>query len=355
MKDSEYSGPKITLAYIATQTGFNRSTISREIKRGLYQTGRNASGAIIKYQWDVGDRLARGRSNRSHQKTKLNANSVEILRLAAIINHEHISPEDAIDKYEKFYNTEFPICLKTVYKYIRRNVMKIHKGILRFFDVQKTKKTSEIGKKIQKGDNISKRPEEAENRLIIGHWEGDTVYGPRNGSKECLLTLVERRGRLLLAFKLKDRTADSVVKKFDELENIIGTENFVKLFLSMTFDNGLEFSKITELEKSSLVEKAQRIKTYFANAYHSWERGSNENANGSIRYYFPKGTDFKDVSDKKLAKVINKINYAKRHVLKGQSAVDLVKQEQPELFKIIEQLGVVNPYQNMGTYLNAIA
>lgn len=108
------------------------------------------------------------------------------------------------------------------------------------------------------------------------------------------------------------------------------------------------------MEKSSIAENVQRIKTYFANAYHSWERGSNENANGWIRYYFPKGTMFKQVSENKLIHKINKINYAKRNILNGLSAVDLFKQEKPELAKIVEQLGIVNPYQNIGSYLNAI-
>ncbi len=352
--DPKYTGPKITLSYIASQTGFHKSTISREIKRGSFQSGFNASGPIINYAWDVGQRISQERSNRSHQKTKLTTDSIEMRRLAAIINHERISPEDAIDKYERFYHTNYPVCLKTVYKYIRKKLISVRKGILRFYDVHKKAKTVRNGKSIQKGDNISKRPIEAENRLIIGHWEGDTVYSPRNGGKECLFTLIDRRSRLLLAFKLPDRTTTSVVNKLNEIENKIGTENFTKLFSTITFDNGKEFSKVDEMEKSSIAENVQRIKTYFANAYHSWERGSNENANGWIRYYFPKGTMFKQVSENKLIHKINKINYAKRNILNGLSAVDLFKQEKPELAKIVEQLGIVNPYQNIGSYLNAI-
>ena len=350
--DPNYTGPKITLAYIASQTGFDKSTISREIKRGTFHFGFNASGKINNYAWDVGQRIAKERRNSSRQKTKLTSDSIEIKRLAAIINHERISPEDAIDKYEQFFHTKFPVCLKTLYKYIRKRLFTIRKGILRFYDISKKPKTRNTIKSLQKGDNISKRPIEAENRLIIGHWEGDTVYSPRNGGKECLFTLVDRRSRLLLAFKLPDRTAASVVNKLNEIENQIGAENFVKLFSTITFDNGKEFSRVSEIEKSTINENAQRIKTYFANAYHSWERGSNENANGWIRYYFPKGTIFKNVSDRKLLNKINKINFAKRNILNGLSAVELFKQEKPELLNIIEKLGITNPYQNMGSYLN---
>lgn len=68
--------------------------------------------------------------------------------------------------------------------------------------------------------------------------------------------------------------------------------------------------------------------------------------------YFPKGTIFKNVSDRKLLNKINKINFAKRNILNGLSAVELFKQEKPELLNIIEKLGITNPYQNMGSYLN---
>lgn len=125
--DPKYTGPKITLSYIASQTGFHKSTISREIKRGSFQSGFNASGPIINYAWDVGQRISQERSNRSHQKTKLTTDSIEMRRLAAIINHERISPEDAIDKYERFYHTNYPVCLKTVYKYIRKKLISVRK------------------------------------------------------------------------------------------------------------------------------------------------------------------------------------------------------------------------------------
>ncbi len=278
--DPKHTGPKITYDYIAKEIGVNKSTISREIKRGLFSSGYDASGPIEKYDWYVGERIAQEHRNRSHQKTKLTDDDIELKRLAAIINREKISPEDAIDKYEKHYQLKFPVCLKTVYKYIKRKILTVKKGTLRFYHTIKPKKARKAGKRAQKGDNISQRPEEAENRSVIGHWEGDTVYSSRSGGKECLLTFAERRYRLLLMFKLEDRTAGSVVKKLDEIEKALGTARFVQLFQSVTFDNGLEFSKIAEMEASVLEQNTRRIKTYFANAYHSWERGTNENTIG---------------------------------------------------------------------------
>ncbi|MGI6728860.1 MAG: IS30 family transposase [Bacilli bacterium] len=225
---------------------------------------------------------------------------------------------------------------------------------LRRFSFAKPKKAPKVGKRIQKGDNIAMRPQEAEMRLEIGHWEGDTIIGKR-GTKACSLTLVDRCGRIVLGFKIPDRSAESVKRTFDGIEKKIGSSNFVKLFRTLTLDNGSEFSDVSGIEKSALEEEAQRIKLYFANAYHSWERGTNENANGWIRYYFPKGTDFSSISEKRFQKVINKINFSKRRILGGISAAEFCKRNNPELFQILELLGFSNPFLNMSSYLDKIA
>ena len=189
--DPKYTGEKITITYIAKEIGVNKSTISREIKRGLFTTGYNADGAITRYFWDVGERVAKENRNRSRQKLKLNQNNKALQALEMIINKEKISPEDAVDKYEDFYKEKFPVCIKTIYKYIRLKIIKVKKGSLRCFKFKKRKKQPKTVKRLQKGDNIANRPIEAENRLVVGHWEGDTIHGGRGGSKDCLLTLAK--------------------------------------------------------------------------------------------------------------------------------------------------------------------
>lgn len=276
--------------------------------------------------------------------------SIEIKNLSNLINNEKISPEVAIYLYERYFESKFPICLKTVYKYIKRKIIKIKPGILRHVNYYKAKKDPKIGKRIQKGDNISKRPEEANNREVFGHWEGDTVYSSR-GDKSCLLTLVERKTRFLITVKIPDRTSESVVKGIDCLQEKLGINSFKKFFKTITFDNGTEFSRIDQIENSNGDPNCHRTKTYFANAYHSWERGTNENTNGWIRYYFPKGIFFDSISENTIANKTNKINFSMRKILGRKSAYEQFIVED-DTFKIdLTKIGVYDPFDKIGTYL----
>jgi len=142
-----------------------------------------------------------------------------------------------------------------------------------------------------KGPSIDDRPKSIEGRRIIGHWEGDSVVSRK--SKIALNTLVERKTGFVFITKIKNGTAketsETVVKR---LQNIPKT--FRK---TLTVDNGSEnfgYANITE---------ALQTKCYFAHPYHSWERGTNENTNGLIRWYFPKGTDFATISDEAIQAV----------------------------------------------------
>ena len=154
------------------------------------------------------------------------------------------------------------------------------------------RKTQKI---IQRGDNISHRPEKANNREEFGHWEGDLIVGARNTSKEALFTIIERTTRIYLCFKIPNKEMKSVVSLLDKLETNIGTNNFKDIFKSITFDNGTEFKDFTNMERSYFINEA-RTKIYYANPYHSWERGSNENGNRMMRKFYPKGTDFSATS-----------------------------------------------------------
>ncbi|MFA6845799.1 MAG: IS30 family transposase, partial [Sphaerochaetaceae bacterium] len=112
--------------------------------------------------------------------------------------------------------------------------------------------------------------------LEAGHWEGDTVYSSRNGSKACLLTLVERKSRRELILKIPDRTSRSVRNGIDRIEKQLGSRLFRMVFLSITFDNGAEFADVPGLENSVLTQ-GKRTVLYFAHPYCSCERGTNEN------------------------------------------------------------------------------
>ena len=149
---------------------------------------------------------------------------------------------------------------------------------------------------------IGDRPLEVERRQRIGHWEGDTVMG--SDMRHCVLTLVERKTGFAIIKKLTARTMNNV--------NAAATRairSHCRNFKTITFDNGTEFHGY------SLLEQRFPIKVYFATPYHSWERGSNENFNGLLRQYLPKGTCMRHVTQARCNQIANDLNNRprKRH------------------------------------------
>jgi transposase, IS30 family len=142
---------------------------------------------------------------------------------------------------------------------------------------------------------IGERPPEVESRERVGHWEADTAAGA--GSKDCVATLVERKTGLVLVGKLADRTAESLSRRAISLMRRPGAR-----FETVTADNGTEFHGYQRIEARTAVV------FYFARAYHSWERGSNENAHGLIRQYLPKGVSMAGLSQQQCNAIARKLN-----------------------------------------------
>lgn len=147
---------------------------------------------------------------------------------------------------------------------------------------------------------IDERPADIEKREEIGHWEGDTIIGKERTAR--MLTHVERKSGFLLADLLKmvssELISEVTVNAFKRLRR--------EKKATITYDNGTEFSD------HEFTEKQTKMDIYFANAYHSWERGTNENTNGLIRRYYPKGTYFSSISLEEFKNNINKINHRPR-------------------------------------------
>ena len=131
--------------------------------------------------------------------------------------------------------------------------------------------------------HISERPKAVEMRVRMGHWEGDTVMG--SDLRHCVLTMVERVSGYVIIKKLtartKEQAAGALKQAISEVKRKVHT---------ITLDNGTEFH---DYEK---VEAVHAVKFYFATPYHSWERGTNENTNGLIRQYLPKGMCMRHVT-----------------------------------------------------------
>ena len=174
--------------------------------------------------------------------------------------------------------------------------------------------------------NISKRPEIVNERARIGDWEGDTVLGRGHGATGRIATWVERKTGFLIAFLLPPLTPEQMALPEDEKELLRLTmsmrfadgtikalkERVVsKRIKTLTMDNGTENNGFEWIERA-----LPNAKIYFANPYHSWERGSNENTNGLLRQYFPKSSDFRQITQRDLDKAVREINNRPRKRLK---------------------------------------
>jgi IS30 family transposase len=154
------------------------------------------------------------------------------------------------------------------------------------------------------GISISCRDSIVESKLRMGDWEADTIVG--KGHKSGLITIVDRRSKLVLIMKIDSFRSQHVAERI-----ALMLQKYRHKLHTMTFDNGLEFALHTELKN-----RFKGLKTYFAEPYKSWQRGLNEHTNGLIRDYFPKGTDFSTISDRDIRRIQDRLNFRPRAVLK---------------------------------------
>jgi IS30 family transposase len=272
----------------------HRSTIYREIKR-------NATTHDGDYRAEKAHKYARARLRRCRRGTRFSAQDIALVdRLV----RRKWSPDQVAGFFRK--NRCLSISYETIYRRIR--LEKRRGGLL----WKSTRVMSKFARKRYRSQDsrgvlpgkrhISERPLEVELRRIIGHWEGDTVMG--SDMRHCILTLVERVTGYVIIMKLKARTKDEVTRA---ATRAIGKHQ--RKFKTITFDNGTEFHDYKVLEERFT------LKCYFATPYHSWERGSNENTNGLIRQYLPKGECMSGVTQARCDYIAYELNTRprKRH------------------------------------------
>jgi IS30 family transposase len=164
---------------------------------------------------------------------------------------------------------------------------------------------------------IDQRPEVIEERLRLGDFEGDTVLGPPGTGG--LATLVDRKSRFTIVVKVQSKNADHVHEKIKQRLKELDDERRH----SITFDNGTEFARCHRLEKHLGIE------LYFADPGCPYQRGTNENTNGLIRQYFPKGTDFRDISHNQVRQVEKLLNNRPRKCLGFRTPAEVFFEENP--------------------------
>ena len=195
---------------------------------------------------------------------------------------------------------------ETIYRYIRRERRAggqtwRHLRIVSKFGRKRRGSPATRGRLVGKR-HISERPHAVELRVRMGHWEGDTVMG--SDMRHCVLTLVERVSGYVIIKKLtartKEQAAAALKQAISEVKRKVRT---------ITLDNGTEFHDYAKVEAQCAV------KFYFATPYHSWERGTNENTNGLIRQYLPKGMCMRHVTQTDCDAIASELNNRPRHRL----------------------------------------
>lgn len=290
---------------IAREIGRSPSTVSREIERNSGKTGYRAFSASR--------RASTAAASRRKGKSKIAGQSA--LRQYILEKmKEDWSPQEISERLKKRYSWDMAMQVshEAIYQYIyvlprgelKQTLIKALRQEHKYRRTQKASKPEENRGKIANMLSIEERPAEVADRAVPGHWEGDLILGKYKRS--ALGTLVERTTRYTILVALGARKdALNVREAYAEAFKTVPNE----LRKTLTYDQGKEMS---QHEKFTI---DTGIQVYFAHSGSPWERGTNENTNGLIRQYFPKGTDFTQVSEDEIKEVQRKLNDRPRKAL----------------------------------------
>lgn len=290
------------------------STISREIRRG--NRNRWTYRAVT-----AQNRACRNASKRKRGKYKL-ALSLDLREYVYEKLRLRWSPEQIVKSLMRDYprSETMRVSAAAIYSYLfvlpRGELKRELLNCLRRKHKRRHKRTHKVDSPRRIADMISieERPKEVEDRIIPGHWEGDLLIGKNRQS--AVGSLVERTTRTLLLVRLKNRKAETVRKAFAKAAKKLPQA----MRLSMTYDQG------REMATHQLFTKETKMQVYFAHPASPWERGTNENTNGLIRDFWPKGTDFNKLSRYEIKRVQHLLNGRPRKVLNWANPYEAFQQ-----------------------------
>jgi IS30 family transposase len=281
---------------MATELNRSPNTISYEIKVNGGLTGYNAQNA---HQYAM---TRRKDTKREWSKIE---HSSELKAYIIIGLEKHWNPDEIAGRMKKdklgWYASKTAIYdwLQSVYG--QQYCVHLYSG--RYHKKKRIKKTERV--MIPDRVSIIERPLGAENRTRYGHWEDDTIVS-RKGCSGGLSTGFERKSRLIDATKVVSMSTTEHMEVLKKRQDIYKT-------LSHTMDNGIENKQYQSLG----------VPTYFTDPYSSWQKGGIENANKMIRYFFPKGTNFREISQKKVDEAVSFINNKPRKILGYKTALEV--------------------------------
>ncbi len=293
---------------IASQLGRAPSTVSREIRR---------NGGQRRYRGNKADEAAWQRAHRP--KTCKLAAHYALAHIVAEKLQLEWSPDQIAGwlKYTYPDDEHYQVSHETIYKTLfiqARGALK--KELLQYLRRPRamrrsrhhTQKTSDHGR-ITNTVSIRERPAEVEDRAVPGHWEGDLLCGSNNSQ---IATLVERHTRLVMLVRVPSKDTKTVIDALIKQSHKLPRE----LYKSLTWDRGKEMADHTRFSLDT------DIKVYFCDPQSPWQRGSNENTNGLLRQYFPKGMDLSNVHQNRLNAVARRLNERPRKTLQYRTPAE---------------------------------
>jgi IS30 family transposase len=299
---------ELSMRAIATQLGRSPSTVSREIKRNGGYACYRASEAE-KATWERARRPKRCKLADNRALARIVANKLQLQwsprQIAGWLKRTYPEDETYQVSHETIYRTLFiqarGALKKELLQHLRRK-----RAIRR--SRHHTQKTADHGR-ISDAVSIRERPAEVEDRAVPGHWEGDLLFGSNNSY---IATLAERNSRYVMLAKVKRRDTETVINALIKQAHKLPRE----LYKSLTWDRGKEMA---DHKRFSL---ATDIKVYFCDPQHPWQRGLNENTNGLLRQYFPKGMDLSGVHQNRLNAIAKRLNERPRETLNFETPAE---------------------------------
>lgn len=297
---------------IARQLGRSPSTISREIQRGRVEETYDAV-------------CAREEAQRRRRKgvRKLTEGSPLTLAVTHAILQRKWSPEQIAGRLRMDYpeDKQWHISHETIYQFIYAHPAgELRKALIAGLRRGHSKRKPRTRGKDRRGGitnmrSIRERPEEAQAREVPGHWEGDLIKGAFNAS--AIGTLVDRSSRFVILARVEDATAEAILESFTRRLRTL-PKSFRQ---TLTYDQGREMARHQELERNT------GIRVYFADPHSPWQRPTNENTNGLLRQYFPKGTDLSEYSQRRLTQVAEELNNRPRKSLGFRTPAEVMAQQ----------------------------
>jgi len=301
-----------SIRYIASQLGRAPSTISREIKRnggqGCYRATQADQAA-----WDRAHRPKHCKLGKNLSLAHIVANKLQLQwapqQIAGWLKHTYPCDENYHVSHETIYRSLFIQARGALSKELLQHLRRTRAMRRSRHHTQKGENHGKITDTV----SIRERPASIEDRAVPGHWEGDLVFGDRNSQ---IATLVERQTRYVMLVKVASKDSETVINALIKHARKLPQE----LYKSLTWDRGKEMA---DHKRFTL---ATDISVYFCDPQSPWQRGSNENTNGLLRQYFPKGIDISAYSQAQLNAVARRLNERPRMTLDYETPAERFSQ-----------------------------